>query len=129
VEIWKETITGWGHSGCRHSYEDDARPRDCLGEIHESTRFGNEEPSGLKTELVEAQYVGAWLSLVERPVRDRKVAGSNPVAPTKLTNVALRAISAINPGQKNEAFNKFEELREADASTSSASRSILRFQA
>ena len=24
---------------------------------------------------------GAWLSLVERPVRDREVAGSNPVAP------------------------------------------------
>jgi hypothetical protein len=31
---------------------------------------------------VEVQYIGAWLSLVERPVRDRKVAGSNPVAPT-----------------------------------------------
>ena len=26
--------------------------------------------------------VGAWLSLVERSVRDREVAGSNPVAPT-----------------------------------------------
>jgi hypothetical protein len=25
---------------------------------------------------------GAWLSLVERTVRDREVAGSNPVAPT-----------------------------------------------
>ena len=25
--------------------------------------------------------IGAWLSLVERPVRDREVAGSNPVAP------------------------------------------------
>ena len=29
------------------------------------------------------QNIGAWLSLVERPVRDREVAGSNPVAPTK----------------------------------------------
>src|SRR3712207_3929688 len=27
--------------------------------------------------------LGAWLSLVERSVRDREVAGSNPVAPTK----------------------------------------------
>ena len=28
--------------------------------------------------------VGAWLSLVERTVRDREVGGSNPLAPTKL---------------------------------------------
>ena len=27
--------------------------------------------------------IGAWLSLVERSVRDREVAGSNPVIPTK----------------------------------------------
>ena len=27
-------------------------------------------------------FVGAWLSLVERSVRDREAAGSNPVAPT-----------------------------------------------
>ena len=27
-------------------------------------------------------YIGAWLSLVERCVRDAEVAGSNPVAPT-----------------------------------------------
>lgn len=27
------------------------------------------------------EVIGAWLSLVERPVRDREVAGSNPVAP------------------------------------------------
>ena len=26
--------------------------------------------------------VGAWLSLVERTVRDREVGGSNPLAPT-----------------------------------------------
>ena len=32
------------------------------------------------------QEIGAWLSLVERPVRDRKVAGSNPVAPTNPSN-------------------------------------------
>jgi hypothetical protein len=26
--------------------------------------------------------IGAWLSLVERTVRDREVGGSNPLAPT-----------------------------------------------
>ena len=30
-----------------------------------------------------ALLVGAWLSLVERTVRDREVGGSNPLAPTK----------------------------------------------
>jgi hypothetical protein len=34
-----------------------------------------------QTDAVQVEFVGAWLSLVERPVRDRKVAGSNPVAP------------------------------------------------
>ncbi len=29
--------------------------------------------------------IGAWLSLVERYVRDVEVAGSNPVAPTQKT--------------------------------------------
>src|SRR6185503_2892804 len=28
--------------------------------------------------------VGAWLSLVERSVRDREVGGSNPLAPTRI---------------------------------------------
>src|SRR5215213_1366049 len=28
------------------------------------------------------RFVGAWLSLVERSVRDREVGGSNPLAPT-----------------------------------------------
>jgi hypothetical protein len=32
---------------------------------------------------IQACYVGAWLSLVERSVRDREVGGSNPLAPTK----------------------------------------------
>ena len=33
------------------------------------------------------QSIGAWLSLVERTVRDREVGGSNPLAPT--TAVAI----------------------------------------
>jgi hypothetical protein len=28
------------------------------------------------------RFNGAWLSLVERSVRDREVVGSNPIAPT-----------------------------------------------
>ena len=32
--------------------------------------------------------VGAWLSLVERTVRDREVGGSNPLAPTKLLTIS-----------------------------------------
>lgn len=31
---------------------------------------------------------GAWLSLVERSVRDREVVGSNPIAPTNQITVA-----------------------------------------
>ena len=33
-------------------------------------------------ELINFKPVGAWLSLVERTVRDREVGGSNPLAPT-----------------------------------------------
>ena len=48
---------------------------------------------------------GAWLSLVERYVRDVEVAGSNPVAPTRfLRHFLLFAVFRIetpgaNPGQ------------------------------
>ena len=35
----------------------------------------------------QGELIGAWLSLVERPVRDREVAGSNPVAPTRRENL------------------------------------------
>ena len=31
--------------------------------------------------------IGAWLSLVERCVRDAEVAGSNPVAPSKYKDI------------------------------------------
>ncbi len=37
--------------------------------------------------------VGAWLSLVERTVRDREVAGSNPVAPTIFLSCHLKYLS------------------------------------
>ena len=37
--------------------------------------------------------VGAWLSLVERPLWERNVAGSNPVAPTILRSRAVPSVS------------------------------------
>ena len=49
---------------------------------HLPPRFGRKGPGALN---FRHKNVGAWLSLVERPVRDRKVAGSNPVAPTTFT--------------------------------------------
>ena len=40
--------------------------------------------------------VGAWLSLVERSVRDREVGGSNPLAPTnRIKNLRLPAMAAV----------------------------------
>lgn len=33
--------------------------------------------------------LGAWLSLVERSVRDREVGGSNPLAPTTIADNAI----------------------------------------
>ena len=41
--------------------------------------------------------VGAWLSLVERSVRDREVGGSNPLAPTNhINNLRLPALAAVS---------------------------------
>ena len=34
-------------------------------------------------------FIGAWLSLVERTVRDREVGGSNPLAPMFLCSERL----------------------------------------
>ena len=36
-------------------------------------------------------FLGAWLSLVERLVRDQEAGGSNPLAPTKLHTTSCRA--------------------------------------
>jgi hypothetical protein len=65
--------------------------------------FRNEFPNapsvwekGARRSKFEHKNVGAWLSLVERPVRDRKVAGSNPVAPILLTLFTLSSKSGEN---------------------------------
>jgi hypothetical protein len=68
---------------------------DCLTILRIARRFGNEEPSALTLKGSGAD-VEAWLSLVERPVRDRKVAGSHPVAPiifSRLRRIRQRDIA------------------------------------
>jgi hypothetical protein len=45
---------------------------------------------------IQACHVGAWLSLVERSVRDREVGGSNPLAPTiRIKNLRQPAMAAV----------------------------------
>jgi hypothetical protein len=34
--------------------------------------------------MMVVRFNGAWLSLVERSVRDREVVGSNPIAPIRI---------------------------------------------
>ena len=53
--------------------------------LNHSYRYGDgfvNAPIPLGVHRLYWSFVGAWLSLVERSVRDREVAGSNPVAPT-----------------------------------------------
>jgi hypothetical protein len=48
----------------------------------------------------EMIIIGAWLSLVERSVRDREVVGSNPIAPTFRINL----VESISYGFHPEAI-------------------------
>lgn len=53
-------------------------------------------------------FVGLWLSLVERSVRDREVAGSNPVNPTIFSPHKIIGARAVESGafgikRKNKA--------------------------
>src|SRR5687768_7449999 len=64
----------------RPSWNHEARegpPRD-----REESAFGSWELVVGRSARLYWSFVGAWLSLVERSVRDREAAGSNPVAPT-----------------------------------------------
>src|SRR5215813_10666251 len=46
--------------------------------------------------MIAGASIGAWLSLVERSVRDREVVGSNPIAPTfRISNLEADALSAF----------------------------------
>ena len=51
--------------------------------------------------MVYWSMFGAWLSLVERLVRDQEVGGSNPLAPTKFSDKleALEGLTAHPPDQ------------------------------
>ena len=60
---------------------------------------------------------GAWLSLVERSVRDREVVGSNPIAPTFIFNSletwlfsASSQVPKIVPTQLQQAPSSFTAL-------------------
>ena len=44
------------------------------------------------------KHFGAWLSLVERPVRDREVAGSNPVAPIRQKRKPMSGCASSSAG-------------------------------
>jgi hypothetical protein len=76
------------------------------------TRFGRKGPGALN---FRHKNVGAWLSLVERPVRDRKVAGSNPVAPTNFTKVPHPSPAApkrnIHPNQSRPEERSIQQVR------------------
>ena len=54
--------------------------------------------------------VGAWRSLVARIVRDDEVGGSNPLAPTKLTNLAFKLDQARQRGVQSEVDRIRREL-------------------
>ena len=51
-----------------------------------------------------ALSVGAWRSLVARIVRDDEVGGSNPLAPTKLTNLAFELDHGRQRGVQPEVY-------------------------
>ena len=59
----------------------------------------------------EAKHNGLWLSLVERSVRDREVAGSNPVNPTIFPDnqcafvILCREIGVLEPKVVKNAFS------------------------
>lgn len=60
-------------------------------------------------------FVGLWLSLVERSVRDREVAGSNPVNPTifsprKIIGACAVVSGAFGIKRKNKARKNTKEL-------------------
>ena len=65
--------------------------------------------------MIRLRYYGAWLSLVERSVRDREVVGSNPIAPTNFKKKAR-----ADPGL---AF--FDERQEAPVPLSAVVTSLL----
>ena len=49
----------------------------------------------LRLSEMSGQYIGVWLSLVERYVRDVEVAGSNPVTPMELMNTTKLEIQVL----------------------------------
>jgi hypothetical protein len=50
-------------------------------------RPGGNGPTQLGPDMSRTSQIWTGLSLIQPPVRDRKAAGSNPVAPTKIEKV------------------------------------------
>ena len=64
---------------------------------------------------VTLSFLGAWLSLVVRSVRDREVAGSNPVAPTKsVASLRLCRGDCFRPRRRRYAARHGHESRIPD---------------
>ena len=56
-----------------------------IGQVHRLNARATSKPKfdfDLSGRYYDRSIFGAWLSLVERTVRDREVGGSNPLAPT-----------------------------------------------
>ena len=66
--------------------------------------------------MVHIKSNGVWLSLVERSVRDREVAGSNPVTPTlgRYESIFLFCYVMEYIHQKNEIVSRRKSLAQKD---------------
>ena len=81
------------------------------------TRFGREGTAPLNLSGYQAVISRGVVSLVERPVRDRKVAGSNPVATTTQRRRRLRLrkhdFGRLHDGRDRVAFLQMQVFRAA----------------
>jgi hypothetical protein len=80
-------------TSCRSSCRSTLRRADFRAFLHATPRFGTKRPAAALTGP-KTEYVGKWLSLVERPVRDREAAGSNPAFPIILRRVQPLPLSS-----------------------------------
>ena len=72
-----------------------------------------------RASAIQYQGHGAWLSLVERPLWERNVAGSNPVAPTNY----IRPTHLLNP---RRPMRRIERMTDLPLPSSCRARSIRR---
>ncbi len=58
--------------------------------------FGTNKSVDRLSRSLSADDNGAWLSLVERSVRDAEVGGSNPLAPTTKNSFSIGAVFLLD---------------------------------